>query len=475
MLDICKTLFETLNYQGITYCHWKSNSHLDKALAGETDIDILVHDKDKHIFEKVLHELSIKKILSPKEKQFPGLEDFLGFDYQTGDLIHLHVHYRLVLGQRYIKNHHLPIEDIIFQNLIVKNNVHIPRPEVELLLLIIRAHMKVDVLSLVKHGIKDLLSEGYTAFPADIEGELRGLIKECNIEKFKEILAKTKLPISEKLFTQFIDEFSAGNLKSYAILLTQWKFFSDLKDLRRHKGINIYWKYIRFVMRELPVINKFQATKRKLFPENGKIISIVGADGSGKSTLIKDLSTWLSWKMSVKKYYYGIPKTKFIKLMSYAIRGCNKFSMSRTTALIEYFLWIFIAKKRQRISILSQQDSSNGEIVITDRLPLKAFHSMEKPMDGPRLRQASTRVGMFFSKMEKRYYDSILVPDRIFALQVSIEELRRRKSDLDLKLHKEKSEAVNAMKRNEHTVLIDANQPYPDVQLQVKRMIWAIL
>ncbi len=73
MLDICKTLFENLDSQSIQYCHWKSNFHLDKALAGKTDIDILVNPENKDAFEKVLNQLSIKRILSPPEKQFPGL------------------------------------------------------------------------------------------------------------------------------------------------------------------------------------------------------------------------------------------------------------------------------------------------------------------------------------------------------------------------------------------------------------------
>ena len=41
----------------------------------------------------------------------PGMESFLGFDPTTGTLLHLDVHYRLVLGEQLIKNHHLPVED----------------------------------------------------------------------------------------------------------------------------------------------------------------------------------------------------------------------------------------------------------------------------------------------------------------------------------------------------------------------------
>jgi len=63
----------------------------------------------------------------------------------------------------------------------------------------------------------------------------------------------------------------------------------------------------------------------------------------------------------------------------------------------------------------------------------------------------------------------------MFVLQVDIDELRRRKTDLDLSTHKLKANAVNAIKGNEHIVLINANKPYADVQLELKRRIWEFL
>ena len=143
MLDINNKFFKCLYDNKIRYCHWKSNEHLEQALDGKTDLDLLVHIEDKDRFVQALEDNHFKKIISPPYKQFPGLEDYLGFDHSTGAFSHLHVHYRLVLGQKYIKNHHLPIEDLIFDNLCVKSGIFIPCPELELILLVVRAHMKV--------------------------------------------------------------------------------------------------------------------------------------------------------------------------------------------------------------------------------------------------------------------------------------------------------------------------------------------
>ena len=41
-LELVRRLCQTLSTEGVDYCHWKSNDHLRAALAGETDLDLLV-------------------------------------------------------------------------------------------------------------------------------------------------------------------------------------------------------------------------------------------------------------------------------------------------------------------------------------------------------------------------------------------------------------------------------------------------
>ncbi|MFX0137157.1 MAG: hypothetical protein ACFFDN_26190 [Candidatus Hodarchaeota archaeon] len=474
-LDICKDFFVFLNSCDIRYCHWKSNTHLDKALSGKTDLDILIHADDREQFEQVCEKFNIKHILSPPEKQFPGIEDYLGFDYKTGRLIHLHIHYSLILGQKYIKNHHLPIEDIIFQNLTFKNGVAIPCPELELMLLIIRAHMKIDSISLLKHAIRDLQGRFYSPFPGAIEKEMSELIGNCDMEKFKGILSECNLPIPPTLFVDFISKFSGKRYKCFNIFMTERKIISSLKIFRRQTGVFVLFKYLYLSLLNNRGVSKFVIQKKKTVVGNGKIFSLVGADGSGKSSLISDLEKWLSWKLSVKRYYYGIPKTNFIIIIDYAIRAARKFKVNYLATFIESCLWSFIAILRYKVFLSSNKDTSYGNVVLTDRFPLEDFQSMVNPMDGPRLRQCNTKIGRYFSQIESNFYDRIKHPDCIFVLQVDIDELRKRKTNLSISTHKIKANAVNAIKGNDHIALIDANKTYSDVQLELKRKIWEFL
>ena len=97
---------------------------------------------------------------------------------------------------------------------------------------------------------------------------------------------------------------------------------------------------------------------------------------------------------------------------------------------------------------------------------------MAQPMDGPRLRDRSTRWRYLLSSLESRYYKSIRIPDRIFVLKVDLDEIRKRKSDLDLDTHRMKVDAVNNLADTDVITVVDAGRPYEEVQLELKRLIW---
>jgi hypothetical protein len=475
MLDLCYRFFEYLNLQKIRYCHWKSNGHLNEALNGKTDLDILVHRDDKEKFAKAIEAFPIKRIITPRMKRFPCLEDYLGFDEKTGCLIHLHVHYKLVLGQKFIKNHHLPIEEIIFHHLTKPNTLFLPCPEAELLILTIRAHMKVGVVDLVKQLINDLINRPATPFPRQIEEEFDNLISHSDFRKMVNILLQFKLPLPEKLFTNFITDFTKRKLRFSTIVKNIRMIFSSLQGFKRQNSMIVYVKYFYRYFSSLPLIRKFFKESLFTVTGTGKTFSVVGADGSGKSTLIEDLEKWLSWRLSVVTYYHGIPKTVLKNFIPFIIRQLNKLRLGVISLLIEGLYMIYLAKRRYEISLLSKKDNLAGKIVLTDRFPLKEFNKMLEPMDGPQLFKNTSIVNSFFSKIELNYYDKVMYPDRIFILQADINELRKRKKDLPFDYHKMKADAVNTVEADTHNFLVDANRPYSDVLLDLKKNIWKLI
>ena len=77
----------------VGFALWKSNSHIEDAISGRTDLDLLINRKDAIKFKNVLFDLRAIKILSQPWASYPNLEDWLVFDMPTGKLLHLHVHY----------------------------------------------------------------------------------------------------------------------------------------------------------------------------------------------------------------------------------------------------------------------------------------------------------------------------------------------------------------------------------------------
>lgn len=475
MLQICEVFFDYLNLHKIRYCHWKSNSAIQKSLTGRTDLDVLIHREDKDKFLDAIKQHDIKKIISPPDKTFPNLEDYLGFDNETGKFIHLHVHYDLILGQKFIKNHHLPIEDLFFDNLILEGNVYMPCPELELMLLVIRANMKVDLLGLLKHAIKDITSDNYTAYPRDIETELAQLIESSDKGKLFDLLAKSNLPLPESLFTNCIRKFSKNRLKAFDIFILQRQILKGLRAYRRDTGVKVEIKYLFLLLRNLPLITALFKPGKKTLTDTGKIISIVGADGSGKSTLVGDITNWLSWKLSVREYYYGIPKSRFNKLMFFVIRIADKFKLAVIRDLFECYLWTRIAKNRAAINKQTFIDRCQNHLVVTDRFPLNDFQKMKEPMDGPRLNPGQNKLMEKCSESEKKYYDSLAMPDLVFVLKADVDVLRKRKTDLSYDTHSAKATAVNALPAAPGFIFVDVSQDYPTVLLEIQREIWKLI
>ena len=56
-LALVTSLREALDAEGIGYCHWKSNDALDRAVRGDSDLDLLVRRGDADRFTAVLRGL----------------------------------------------------------------------------------------------------------------------------------------------------------------------------------------------------------------------------------------------------------------------------------------------------------------------------------------------------------------------------------------------------------------------------------
>ncbi|HEX6617024.1 MAG TPA: hypothetical protein VF046_12035, partial [Gemmatimonadales bacterium] len=145
VLGILRELFERLHAEGIRYCHWKSNEHLDASLIGRTDVDVLVDRSAIVPLTRLLGDSGFKRFVVKPGLGYPGIEDYVGFDRDSGALTHLHVHYQLTLGEKFLKGHRLPWEELYLSTRVLDEDrgVFVADPHLELVVLVLRAAMKL--------------------------------------------------------------------------------------------------------------------------------------------------------------------------------------------------------------------------------------------------------------------------------------------------------------------------------------------
>ena len=172
--------------------------------------------------------------------------------------------------------------------------------------------------------------------------------------------------------------------------------------------------------------------KRKKLFDPGSVIAICGLDGSGKSTLVKELELTFSKDFSVKVLHLGRPSSNLLTFMpNLLIKSFNvvrrlrvneikanktdKSSLSILLALRAFCL----AYDRKIESLKAHNLSRKGYLVICDRYPGLTVGKM----DSPRIPFDKTRnrLYQFLYKKENLFYTTMQSADQLFHLSVPLE------------------------------------------------------
>lgn len=129
----------------VSYCYWKSSRRLHAVLAGEGDVDLLVAREDQHCVQAILLERDFKLFPSVGDRDHPATLSFLGYDRRSGQLIHIHLHFLLIVGERLLKNYRIPWEAVLLTRAILHPTlpIRILEPTSEAILLVVRACLEL--------------------------------------------------------------------------------------------------------------------------------------------------------------------------------------------------------------------------------------------------------------------------------------------------------------------------------------------
>lgn len=491
MLKSIRTMLRMFEKHNIIYCHWKSNEHIEEALLGDTDLDILFLPEQRSELERVLSECGLKRFRATPLMQYNAIEDYIGFDVDTAKIWHLHTHYRMTFGEKHLKGYTVtPWGYTILDNR-VKNEfgIYTSCVEDELILFFVRNAMKLRFRDTFRSISKeDILELEWILKRVDLDKLKVNLKMFLNSESSDEILKLLHKKTTKKSQLKKLHKILC---KELALYTGYTSFMSRWYRTQRE----IYW-FIGAVIRHCGLsTNK---PYRRVSPSGGCVVAILGCDGAGKSTTIAYLAKEFSKKLDVKTVYLGSGDgsssliRKPMKYIAQKVGGKglgksveNEYKMKSTSEekisikarlySIAKIIWAYtlaIEKKSKLKEITKARN--NGMLVLVDRYPQIEIQGCS---DGPLLgRYHNDSNGLLRSVAEKELsiyklaYDN--PPDLTVKLMVPTEVAIQRKPEMTKEEIERKKNAVMQMNISRKSIVVDTTVSKNESFGKVMAAIW---
>lgn len=499
MLNSIRNLLDSFERSEVRYCHWKSNERLEEALRGETDLDLLCHREDRTSVQRVLLDNGFVRLDDVSFTGYPGIENYVGYDVESGSLVHVHLHFELTFGTPFLKEYVTPWGPFVLERTILDSETGIPitDPSTELFLLAVRYCLKIRRLNIFSRRkyVEEFHEEySWLADRAD-ETDLRAISRDL------------------------LNPRAADELAAILEAAPPIDFFHDLRQIVRSelRTFSSYrdWSvplisYFRKGFRGIGKLNRevFYAPVpfRRGLSHRGSEVAFIGVDGSGKSTHLSRTETWLSWKLDVQTVYFGSGDGRS-SILRYPLKLLNqvreRFFKGDLTSIttqkragethetrddgssqqpgsngvgLAKALWAIVLarekmKKRQR----AIRARNRGMVVLMDRYPQNQFAGIN---DGPLLdpwRSSSHRSLRWLAGWEASIYEELETksPDLVIKLEVDPEVGKQRKPETPMDILTEKSKVIEGLEYdNSRVVSVDAERDIDAVFATIKSEIW---
>ncbi len=469
MLGISEKVFNRLMEEHVSYCHWKSNEHLEEGLNGETDLDILVSETHKKLFSGVLTECQCIKVRPQFGSRYPKVEEWIGFDRETGKLIHLHVHFRMITGTKHLKEYVFPWNQLALDTRILDESgkVYVMEPDLELLILYMRIVLKQG--KPIEKLDKFELDAGYR----------------------REILW-LKQRMNERAFTELLENvWKEGYQKVLSVILKKNPCKRDFEKLQKlvwaktktmKTGSVFGNKYLKTVRGKSVGIKCLFQKKFEIIPfithktmrGRGVMLVFVGCDGSGKSKMTTEICKWLNWKLDAQNFYFGMGE-RYKKPLIYKMTKW-KWLPEEIRNICRIIFYYHLSLRCKRIRRFIERYVNKGGIAVCDRYPQSQFAGI---YDGPKIRTLglceNSILGRKLARLEEKNLSQVEKesPDCVFKLIVPPEEAVRRSPGHAIQEVKRKAFITEKLRFDNSDIYeIDATQPYEKELLEVKGIIW---
>jgi hypothetical protein len=489
VLDLLLAVLEAFRVEAVSYCYWKSSRRVGEVLGGDADLDLLIARRDQHLAQKILLDHGLKLCPSVAAGDHPAITSFLGYDEPSGRIVHLHLHFRLILGERLLKNYRLPWEATLLANAIPQPTLPLRMldPASEAVLLAVRACLEFGRLDPVTaRGLKGTRRK----FEADREALARQIDRQA-------VRDRASALAGEDLADSLADAVCGGQAFQYQGHLrglvrkrmAVYRTYNIAEVRLRSAGRVVAWLAGGINKRFLHLPRPWG----RCAPGGGCVVALVGVDGSGKTTVLACVREWLGTELDVIPIYFGTGGGRpsllllSLKLMVPLVgrlfvskpKGSSHGTVSNRSPGMLYSVcltvWatVLAVEKRHKL-IAARRGAERGVMVIADRYPQDEIADFNDAPLLPRLARVPGRLRRF----ETAAYGLArrLPPDLILKLEASPGTITRREPDMDPTVVQERTAALRRLVfPGAKVVRVDAEQPLADVIRAVKREIWQLL
>ena len=451
-----QTLFG-LHEAGIRYCLWKSFDRLEEGIKGETDFDILMDKDQKEVVFKHFASKGWFQVNSEPWRRFPDVYDYFQYDSQYNKFIHMHVHFKLVMGEKMVKSLSLPLEPLYLKTAVNAAGIYHAMPELELTVFILRLTLKMgwrDYVRIVRR-------QDRRKFYIGMIGEYQHIRQRCDRTRLKNLLDHPLLSFIDK--TVILDSYD----DIYSLTYSRRRLIKrQISPYRR------FGKLARFMVHLVRCYQEMSFGVGKVFPGQGVSFAFCGPDGSGKTTLTDAVEKILSRQFKVARFYMGGNQgsrgverwISFLILVGPYLLTRKFFKIINFYSAVKKIEQLYFGFEDYLIALEKYHRYHKGEI----ELARGAFVLYERfPIFKEGGDQGLGDDKVYFKESEKKLYDQIKPPDILFVLQVSAAEAIRRKPDHHPNVIRNKTSAfedfINENQNNPHVVVLDANAPIESI------------
>lgn len=479
-LGLVRRLIASLQEQQVGYVHWKSNVNIDAALCGRDDLDLLVRRSDQGGCLLTLAQLGFCEAEDPPRKRIPGIRHFYAYDNEAGCLVHVHLHFQLVVGHDLTKNYHLPLEAAMIDSARLDDEIPLPAPEMESIVYTLRM--------VLKFGLSPNPLTVYDRLGVHRECEfLEGRSDEAQLQR----MLQAHLPWLEHELFEACRRCLPPGTSNWFRFRVRGRLHAALKAHARRGRLAAAWlKLVRRVRNAVAHRLRRRAVKKRLV-DGGAIIAVVGGDGAGKTTLIEHVSHHFSKVFDTQRVHLGKPTRSLLTRLLDALLKADRLvarllrletsrvatNQAQSAYLLRALRLVATARDRYRCYGRARRAATAGQLIICDRWPLKCLTLM----DGPRICDPSPtmfarRWIAMLKKKEAEYYRKFAAPDILLVLIVPPDvAVARKTTESESSVRPRSQEVWQTDWKAQGATVIDASAEADEVARRATAVIWQAL